>query len=300
MNLFEVLQQLPETSLADAPIPASLFGAFRRKSISFYNGLTDENSIVYWFQSKSFTIDLRLKHVSRTPLNERQGWIAHTCWDQTHELLSWKMISSYQNHIQWPEPAKLHAVGNCILEFSPSNAYVEDWRQQAGRGPFLGLILKEAVHVNSGQRIAMNGGLIICAEYIAYAQSRLSEQQSAVESSAEMNNLYRAESEMIDADLAQAIEAYEVSISLSDQEIAYSTQNSRAGQKLRLDGFSIVNDQMLRQSKFIGDEPYDLLFEVDTWQKDYLFQRFTSTAAESEQWFANEQAHLAHHAAEVF
>ncbi len=49
MNLFEILQQIPESQTIDGPIPCYLYGAFRRKSISFFNGLTDENTIVFGF-----------------------------------------------------------------------------------------------------------------------------------------------------------------------------------------------------------------------------------------------------------
>ncbi len=134
MNLFETLSQLEPITAATGSVPTYLMGAFRRKSISFYNGLTDENTIVYWFQSKSFTIDLRLKSTTDTPITERQAWVGYTHWDAQNASLSWELSSNYQNHTQWPEPATLHTIGNCILEFSPSNAYVEDWRQQAKYG----------------------------------------------------------------------------------------------------------------------------------------------------------------------
>ncbi|MEG2269516.1 MAG: hypothetical protein RSC68_35015, partial [Acinetobacter sp.] len=164
MNLFEVIKTLKPTTPQPEIIPGFLYGAFRRKSISFYNGLTDENTIVYWFQSHSFTIDLRLKSQTGTAVQERQGWIGNTFWDNASQLLSWdvKDYANYQNHVQWPEPARLHAIGNCILEFSPSNVYVEDWRQQVQHGLFLGLRLQSALDVQSGQELEMDGGLIIC------------------------------------------------------------------------------------------------------------------------------------------
>ena len=132
MNLFEAIKSLTPTLDLPEVVPSYLYGAFRRKSISLFNGLTDENTIVYWFQSRSFTIDLRLKSQLDTHVAERQGWVGDTVWDQQQQLLSWEVAhyANYQNHVQWPEPAKLHAIGNSILEFSPSNVYVEDWRQQ--------------------------------------------------------------------------------------------------------------------------------------------------------------------------
>jgi hypothetical protein len=119
------------TTLSDIELPQYLMGSFRRKSITFFNGMTDEKTIVYWFQSKSFSIDLRLVDGNNTSIYQRQGWIGDTIWDAKTELLSWHIKHNYQNHVQWPEPAKLYQIGNSILEFSPSNAYVEDWRQQA-------------------------------------------------------------------------------------------------------------------------------------------------------------------------
>ena len=97
MNLFETLSQLKPITAASGNVPTYLMGAFRRKSISFYNGLTDENTIVYWFQSKSFTIDLRLKSTTDTPITERQAWVGYTHWDAQNASLSWELSSNYQN-----------------------------------------------------------------------------------------------------------------------------------------------------------------------------------------------------------
>jgi hypothetical protein len=78
MNLLEAIKKLTPTTTQPEVVPSFLYGAFRRKSISFFNGLTDQNTIVYWFQSRSFTIDLRLKSQNDTPVTERQGWIGNT------------------------------------------------------------------------------------------------------------------------------------------------------------------------------------------------------------------------------
>ena len=47
MDLNELLQQLSPTDLQQVSLPHYLLGSFRRKSISFYNGLTDEHTIVF-------------------------------------------------------------------------------------------------------------------------------------------------------------------------------------------------------------------------------------------------------------
>ena len=108
MNLLELCAQLKPSDDSACVLPRYLLGAFRRKSITFSNGLTDENTLVYWFQSKTFTIDLRLKDPISTPVLERQGWVGDTIWDAQNQLLSWNVSSNYQNHVQWPNPQ------NCI------------------------------------------------------------------------------------------------------------------------------------------------------------------------------------------
>lgn len=253
MNLFEVIKTLKPTIPQPEIIPDFLYGAFRRKSISFYNGLTDENTIVYWFQSRSFTIDLRLKSQMGTAVQERQGWIGNTLWDSASQLLSWEVkdYANYQNHVQWPEPARLHAIGNCILEFSPSNVYVEDWRQQVQHGLFLGLRLQSALDVQSGQTLEMDGGLIICADHIAYALTRLPEVQSAV---AQMDL------KAVDPTVFALLESFEVSIGTDGQAKTYSNRTSEIGKAFNLENFEVLNEGSLVQHVVLDDCEIDLFF----------------------------------------
>lgn len=289
MNLFEVIKTLKPTIPQPEIIPEFLYGAFRRKSISFYNGLTDENTIVYWFQSHSFTIDLRLKSQTGTAVQERQGWIGNTFWDNASQLLSWdvKDYANYQNHVQWPEPARLHAIGNCILEFSPSNVYVEDWRQQVQHGLFLGLRLQFALDVQSGQELEMDGGLIICADHIAYALTRLPEVQSAV---AQMD--FKA----VDPTVFTLLESFEVSISIDGQAKTYSTRSSETGKLFNLENFEVLDETRLVQHVILDGRDIDLIFELDIYQPDYQFQYTTPTTTQAEIWLKSEQDHLMQHA----
>ena len=292
MNLFEVIKTLKPTIPQPEIIPGFLYGAFRRKSISFYNGLTDENTIVYWFQSHSFTIDLRLKSQTGTAVQERQGWIGNTFWDNASQLLSWdvKDYTNYQNHVQWPEPAKLHAIGNCILEFSPSNVYVEDWRQQVQHGLFLGLRLQSALDVQSGQTLEMDGGLIICADHIAYALTRLPEVQSAV---AQMDL------KAVDPTVFALLESFEVSIGTDGQAKTYSTRSSETGKLFNLENFEVLNESSLVQHVILDGRDIDLIFELDIYQPDYQFQYTTPTTTQAEIWLKSEQDHLMQHAERV-
>lgn len=292
MNLFEVIKTLKPMTTQPEMIPDFLYGAFRRKSISFFNGLTDENTIVYWFQSRSFTIDLRLKSQTGTAVQERQGWIGNTLWDSASQLLSWEVkdYANYQNHVQWPEPAKLHAIGNCILEFSPSHVYVEDWRQQVQRGLFLGLRLQSAIEVQSGQSLEMDGGLIICADHIAYALTRLPEVQSAV---AQMDL------KAIDPTVFALLESFEVSIGTDGQTKTYSTRTSETGKTFNLENFEVLDETRLVQNVILDGRDINLIFEIDIYQPDFVFQHTTVTTSEAENWLKSEQDHLMHHAERV-
>lgn len=292
MNLFEVIKTLKPTTSHPEMIPDFLYGAFRRKSISFFNSLTDENTIVYWFQSRSFTIDLRLKSQTGTAVQERQGWIGNTLWDSASQLLSWEVkdYANYQNHVQWPEPAKLHAIGNCILEFSPSHVYVEDWRQQVQRGLFLGLRLQSAIEVQSGQTLEMDGGLIICADHIAYALTRLPEVQSAV---AQMDL------KAVDPTVFALLESFEVSIGTDGQTKTYSTRTSETGKTFNLENFEVLDETRLVQNVILDGRDINLIFEIDIYQPDFVFQHTTVTTSEAENWLKSEQDHLMHHAERV-
>ena len=292
MNLFEVIKTLKPTIPQPEIIPEFLYGAFRRKSISFYNGLTDENTIVYWFQSRNFTIDLRLKSQTGTAVQERQGWIGNTLWDSASQLLSWEVkdYANYQNHVQWPEPARLHAIGNCILEFSPSNVYVEDWRQQVQHGLFLGLRLQSALDVQSGQTLEMDGGLIICADHIAYALTRLPEVQSAVA---------QIDLKAVDPTVFALVESFEVSIGTDGQAKTYSTRTSETGKAFKLENFEVLNETRLVQHVILDGRDIDLIFELDIYQPDYQFQYATPTTTQAESWLKSEQDHLMQHAERV-
>ena len=291
MNLFEILQHIPESQMTGGPIQAYLYGAFRRKSISFFNGLTDEDTLVYWFQSRSFTIDLRLKHRTETPVHERQGWIGNTLWDEAQALLLWQVAdsSNYQNHVQWPEPARLHAIGNCILEFSPSNVYVEDWRQQVHSGLYLGLRLKTAVDVETGQQLKMDGGLIICDQHVAYTLTRLPEIQNIV------CHLDLA-ADGLETHTIEQIESFEVSIGTDGHTKSYSTSSGQSDQPFNFDGFDCIDDSTLKQGIWLNGRQIDLIFDIDLYQSNYLFQKQTPTTPDSEHWLKTEESHLLHHA----
>lgn len=291
MNLITLCTQLKVSATSTCLLPEYLLGAFRRKSISFANGLTDETTLVYWFQSKSFTIDLRLKSQNATPVLERQGWVGNTLWDEQQQLLSWQITSNYQNHVQWPEPAKLYAIGNAILEFSPSHAYVEDWRQQAKRGLFLGLRLFKIDNLDLNTSYPADGGLIICDHFIAFARSRRPEIQQRLEMEKSLTEAFAQQDFTV-----QDIQDYEVSVSFGQQMIDLSTVTEQVGTHMELDHFTQLDDNTLVQQRFIRGQRCQLYFTIDTFDQDFCFSTETATSNASLAWFDQEHNHLFHHA----
>lgn len=301
MHLYELCKQLEPTSMDVGQLPDFILGCFRRKSITFCNGLTDEKTIVYWFQSLSFTIDLRLSEASDTPVSQRQGWIADTIWDKENQLLSWQPLSGYQVHTQWPEPARLYVMGNSILEFSPNHSYVEDWRQQSAMGRYLGLKLLYAQHIASGNNVELTGGIIVCGENIAYVQSRLPHVQQQLENYLVQNHLdtITQMTELQTLQISTEIEAYETSVSLGKDIIDYTTQNEKQGTAVDLAGFELI-DNTIVQYKTIQGECYRLYYSLDVWQPNHLFSYQSAIHPDTQDWFGLENQHLFYHAKPVY
>ena len=141
----------------------------------FGNGLTDTKTQVYWLQSRNFTIDLRLPMESELvaaksladhteqelqQLADYETFSATTDWNG--EMLNWRDAdASLQIHNRWTEPATLKRVGNCMIEFCPSDAYIKDWRlQPSNSGVQIGLRLIGERDLASGVVTYKDGGLI--------------------------------------------------------------------------------------------------------------------------------------------
>src|SRR5690606_22465280 len=123
MNLLELARANPQAN--QAGVPEWMLGHFRRRTISFFDGRSDERTQVHWLQSRTFTIDLRLPDAPPPPvrawqdysseelrvLANHEGWMADSIWRDGQ--LGWEGGVSLQTHNRWPEPAILHRVGNC-------------------------------------------------------------------------------------------------------------------------------------------------------------------------------------------
>ena len=285
MTIAELLAAAPVTPSEPPAFSPHLLGAFRRRSITLCSGVTDETTIVYWFQSRGITIDIRLPDGAATPPTLRQGWIGDTRWDAGTGQMSWDIRTSYQLHDQWPEPARLIAIGNAVIEVAPSGAYVEDWRQQATRGPLLGLRLVAAVDERSGARLDMDGALIVAADHAAIALSRPPEDEAAVRAAGSLDGAPPA-----------AVERYEVSVATHDATIVHTTCPARRGMPLwdgtieRADGGVILHGS----PRWPGCR---LLFAVDCHVPAMAFGTSTPCTPAASEWLAREAGHVLRHAA---
>jgi hypothetical protein len=291
MTLAPLLASLAPTGLADLAFPRPLLGAFRRKSISFCTGVTDETTVVYWFQSRSFTIDLRLPDGPATPVALRQGWVGDTVWDADQALLSWEVARSYQPRNQWPEPARFHFIGNSVLEFAPSGAYVEDWRQLATSGPYLGLRLIEMTDAATGDRHAMDGGLVLAGEHTAFACSRHPRLDAALGG---VESLEEALAQRIASEAE--IESYEVSVAIGGDRVTASTQPHRLHQPIVTEAFTPERDGSLTLPRVIGGVHSLLRFVVDHYVPEFTFDTYSASTPEALAWIEGERAHLLRHA----
>ena len=292
MRLADLPHALPPVVPAQPAFPRRLLGAFRRKSITFCTGVTDEATVVYWFQSRSFTLDLRLPDGAATSVSDRQGWVGDTLWDEERQQMSWSIARSYQPRNQWPEPAELRFMGNSVLEFAPSGAYVEDWRQQSFRGPLLGLRLLSLHDEDMGQDLPMDGGLIIAGNHVAYAQSRLPRLDAALRNAAGLGQA------LTDRLLTpEEIESYEVSVALDGRTITHSTQGGRVGRQIASGTFALQPDGSVLLSRRVGGRRCRLRFAIDIHLPDFTFDRQTEGASRTAEWMEKERSHLFRHAA---
>ncbi len=307
MHLLDILAA--HAKPAEKGVPDWMLGYFKRRSISFANGDTDTQTHVCWLQSRNFTIDLRLpiepEQVSakawqdysakelRTLANY-EGWVADSVWNG--ETLAWQNEVALQLHGRWQEPAYLHRVGNCMMEFCPSDAYVEDWRlQPSNSGPLVGLRLTHEVNKTTAEQTPRDGGFIICGDYAALVLGRPSRIVSST------TNALRdmAEKSVGDHNRLSALFDFETSVakgSLADgYTVQLSTRPDRQDKKLiPLDGFSLAGNSDLLSQTFTSEngDTIERHYRIDTIETDIPYAQNTSTTAQASQWFDAERETL--------
>ncbi|HQS59167.1 MAG: hypothetical protein B7Y56_07040 [Gallionellales bacterium 35-53-114] len=315
MHLRELIKSHAQAK--PAGVPDWMLGFFKRYSISFANGLSDTNTHVCWLQSRNFTIDLRLPieidQVLAKPLIDYsaqelqqfanyEGWLATSVWDG--RMLSWCDTDiSLQLHNRWTEPAILKRVGNCMVEFCPSDVYVEDWRlQPSAPGPLVGLKLLVERELASGRVRHTGGGLIVCGDYAGLVLGRAKPLSNPAGKPLKMLVAEAAG----DAAALSHLFAIETSVAKgcldTGFEVAYSTHaHLLKTQLFPLDGFEYpVQDadyeaegaMLIRQTLEIDGIVCVRLFTIDTLEAQLDFAQTSATTAEAAAWFDSESPTL--------
>jgi hypothetical protein len=147
--------------LPDPVVPEWTMGCFRRRSITFSSGETDTETRVYWLQSGRLCADFRFG----LPGHVEAG-VAHATWDGSR--MRWTEWTALVDRDKWPEAGELRRVGNSLIEFAPSGAYVEEWRLQPHEpGLLAGLRLIDETDRETGEIRHRGGGLLVCGQHIA-------------------------------------------------------------------------------------------------------------------------------------
>lgn len=316
MNIQELL-----TRHAQRPthsVPDWMLGYFKRYAISFADGTTDVQTNVCWLQSRNFTIDLRLPIASQQvaaknledysadellTLANYEGWEALCDWQG--ETLSWRETDySLQLHNRWIEPGVLKRFGNCMIEFAPSGAYVEDWRlQPSSSGPLVGLRLIEERNIETGIVRHRGGGLIICGDYASLVLGR----SQKIEPTQAYNSLRALAVEAQgQPDKLAALFNFETSVakgSIADgYRILLSTKADRVGEALcELDGFEFIEEQQLISQKFTSQgESCERIFAIDTIEREVHFDQATGFTSEAKEWYVRESQTLTRYTQSLF
>jgi hypothetical protein len=313
MDLLE-LCSLQGTTPPSGSVPGWTLGCFRRRSITFFNGDSDDTTLVLWLQSRGLTADLRLapdrpKPKSREALSELsldeltrladvEGGLSPTRFESAQmsgvELsgtMNWTDWTAFQLHAKWPEPGSLRRVGDCLIEYAPSGAYVEDWRlEPSGDGPLIGMSLLEERDAKSGQVTHRGGGLVVAGEHALFVRGR-AEPLPAAGRLADL--MERASREPL---LLDAIFGFEASYARRDGSgryvIAASTLPWREGRPLLAFGGFALEDGVVIQKAREKERAVERRFQVDTLEPNYEDWLATPATATAVTWLATEEATL--------
>lgn len=303
MHLKELITQFQQRP--SQTVPNWVIGCFKRKSISFSSGLTDISTHVLWLQGRNITIDLRLPIESdqitngswqdcnedeRYQLANYEGWFAYSDWQD--EVLSWSGGTAFQIHNRWPQPATLTRVGNCMMEFSPTDAYIEEWRlRSSSTGPLVSLELIEETNLDTGECRHRGGALIINGDWAGIVLGRAKEITDETETG-QLRELVKHVK--IDDPVNHDIFNFETSVAQGSLEegytVKFTTVEGRKNQTLfELEGFEFDSstEQVIQLFKEHG-QTIERRFSIDTLEPTFNYSNVTETTAESERWVEKE------------
>tara|TARA_R110001592_G_scaffold238227_2_gene497780 strand:- start:78625 stop:79572 length:948 start_codon:yes stop_codon:yes gene_type:complete len=307
MHLKELIQRHQQK--AQNTVPEWMIGCFKRRSISFANGLSDTQTQVFWLQGRKLTIDLRLPQeadqVSKLnietctqdelyKLANYEGWSAESKWENNQ--LSWSGGTSFQLHNRWPEPGILSRVGDCMMEFSPSHAYVEDWRIKSRTpGPLVSLRLIEEKDLTTETCRHRGGALIINGNWAGLVLGRCKDIPLASQTK-QLRDLFL--SEISNKKLQSEVFNFETSVAQGSLEkgfkICFSNQPGIENDIIfPLEGFEFDAKQN-EVFQLFNENDHTILrrFAIDTIEASFPYSDSTEWTKEASTWFKNEQETL--------
>jgi hypothetical protein len=292
---------LRELATLPAPHPAAaapdwLIGCFRRRSITFFQGQCDSVTEVYWLQTRGICADIRISpqrpstagraslgdftELELALLARAEGGAARTEWDGVS--MRWFEWNAFQIHDKWPEAGCLRRVGDCVIEFAPSGAYVEDWRlQPSSPGPVVGLRLMEERVPGTGKVTHRGGALIVCGDHAALVRGR------------------PCASQVLAPELFGCEASYAVrNPATGDFTIILSTNPLREGQILPVrEGFEMDHEtRQVHQKVDENGELRERIFTIDTLDPQNDFRRSSDVSKNAAEWLASEAETLLAHA----
>lgn len=291
MNLLDLSREHPWQRANG--LPDWMLGLYRRRTITFANGLSDSQTRVFWLQSPGLTIDLRLPLVNQQKLvadaphevADYEAWYAHSVW--TGSELNWRAGVSFQESNRWPEASHLQRVGNCMMEFAPSGAYVEDWRLQS-RGcadSLIGLELISETDLTTNSTLIRKGALIVAGKHagLVLDYPEVIEQRSpdaiAQVSPEKLLGFYAAIGELTPGNefvATHALHATDVGNPITSME-----------------GFSLSEDTgFLRQRLVKNGREFERLYWIDVMQTGFNFDESRPVDDEAEAWLHRENKTL--------
>lgn len=160
-------------------VPGWAAGCVQRRSITFATGVEDLATRVFWVQAHGMTGDIRinparpsldrgtmLSSLDRKTLIQLasvEGGVATTSWSDP--VMSWTDWTGFQPYDKYPEPGVMRRIGDCMIEFAPSGAYVEDWRFLPSRpGLLAGLRLVRETDTKD-TTYPRQGGLVVAGDH---------------------------------------------------------------------------------------------------------------------------------------
>jgi hypothetical protein len=298
------------TSPSSGRVPGWTLGCFKRRSITFFNGESDDSTLVIGLQARGLTCDLRLAADRPRPasreaagdlplselvrLAEAEGGVSPTRFEpdsvsgvELSGTMYWPDWTAFQLHAKWPEPGNLRRVGDCLIEYAPSGAYVEDWRLQSSEaGPLVGLSLLEERDQTTGELLHRGGGLVIAGDHALFVRGRA----EALPPATRLREL--VERAAHEPRLFDAVFGFEASYARRDAAGRYvvsaSTLPWREGKPLlALGGFATKDGLVVQRARENG-RGIERRFQIDTLEPSYEDWLATPATASAAAWLAAE------------